>query len=264
MTKTLSLPASCRNKNGGAMSRRLLEVDITKRFGDLTVLDGVKFHVEENEFLVVVGPTGCGKTTLANLLCGLDKSQEGKVLLRGQEINPDVHNISYVFQEPSCIPWHTMLEDASMGLVVKGQSEEEASRRGREVIKLVGMEGFEDYYPRQISGGMKQRVAIARAYATDPDLLVLDEPFGHLDAQTRYLMQIEIMRIWQQEKKTVVFITNNIEEAVYLASRVLVLSKSPASIKAEHIVPFPHPRDLTDADFLKLRARITDECEVAE
>ncbi len=246
------------------MGHHLLDVNITKRFGGLTVLDNVRFHVEENEFLVIVGPTGCGKTTLANLLCGLDKPQEGSVTLQGQEVNPDRHNISYVFQEPSCIPWYTMLEDATMGLVIKGQSQEQANVRGREVIKLVGMEGFEDYYPRQISGGMKQRVAIARAYATNPDLLVMDEPFGHLDAQTRYLMQIEIMRIWQQEKKTVVFITNNIEEAVYLASRILVLSKLPATIKAEHVISFPHPRELTDADFLKVRAQITAECEVVE
>ncbi|MCL1940106.1 MAG: ABC transporter ATP-binding protein [Desulfovibrionaceae bacterium] len=246
------------------MSEHLLDVNITKRFGTLTVLDNVKFHVNENEFLVIVGPTGCGKTTLANLLCGLDQPQQGQVLLRGQKINPDVHNISYVFQESSCIPWYTMLEDATMGLVIKGQSQQQANARGREVIKLVGMEGFEDYYPRQISGGMKQRVAIARAYATNPDLLVMDEPFGHLDAQTRYLMQIEIMRIWQQERKTVVFITNNIEEAVYVASRILVLTKLPATIKAEHIIEFPHPRELTDADFLQIRALITQQCEVVE
>ncbi len=126
------------------------------------------------------------------------------------------------------------------------------------------MEGFENYYPRQISGGMKQRVAIARAYATDPDLLVMDEPFGHLDAQTRYLMQIEIMRIWQQEKKTVVFITNNIEEAVYVGSRILVLTKLPATIKAEHSIALPHPRDLTDAEFLRVRSEITRECEAVD
>ena len=246
------------------MSGHLLEVDITKRFGKLTVLDKVKFFVEENEFLVIVGPTGCGKTTLANLLCGLNKPEEGSVLLHGQEINPDKHNISYVFQEPSCIPWYTMLDDVTMGLVIKGQSQSQANKRGREVIKLVGMEGFEGYYPRQISGGMQQRVAIARAYATEPDILVMDEPFGHLDAQTRYLMQIEIMRVWQQEKKTIVFITNNIEEAVFLGSRILVLSKLPATIKAEHIIPFPHPRELTDPDFLRKRAQITSECEVVE
>ena len=246
------------------MSEHLLDVRITKRFGKLTVLKNVHFHVDKNEFLVIVGPTGCGKTTLANLLCGLDVAQEGEVLLQGQRVNPYVHNISYVFQEPSCIPWHTMLEDATMGLVIKGQSQEAANARGKEVIKLVGMEGFEDYYPRQISGGMKQRVAIARAYATDPDLLVMDEPFGHLDAQTRYLMQIEIMRIWEQEKKTVVFITNNIEEAVYLASRILVLTKIPATVKAEHVIEIPRPRELTDAEFLRIRSIITQQCEIVE
>jgi len=242
----------------------LLDVRITKRFDNLTVLHDVHFQVRKNEFLVIVGPTGCGKTTLANLLCGLDKAQEGAVLLQGQQVSPNVHNISYVFQDPSCIPWHTMLEDTTMGLIIKGQSQEAANVRGKEVLKLVGLEGFEGYYPNQISGGMKQRVAIARAYAIDPDLLVLDEPFGHLDAQTRYLMQIEIMRIWEQEKKTVVFITNNIEEAVYLATRILVLTKLPATIKAEHVIEIPRPRDLTDAEFLRIRSTITQQCEIVE
>jgi ABC-type nitrate/sulfonate/bicarbonate transport system ATPase subunit len=246
------------------MNEHMLDVDITKSFGNLTVLNDVRFHVNKNEFLVIVGPTGCGKTTLANLLCGLDRPQKGQVLLNNELIDTNVHNISFVLQEPSCIPWFTMLEDVTMGLLIKGHTQESANARGREVIKLVGLEGFENYYSRQLSGGMQQRVAIARAYATDPDLLVMDEPFGHLDAQTRYLMQIEIMRIWGKEKKTVVFITNNIEEAVYLASRILVLTKVPATIKAEHIVDFPHPRELTDAAFLQLRAKITEQCEVVE
>lgn len=246
------------------MSESLLDVNITKRFGTMDVLRDVRFQVNLNEFLVVVGPTSCGKTTLANVLCGLDEVQEGGVTLRGQKISPYVHNISYVLQEPSCIPWHTMLEDVSMGPTIKGHSPEEIKNRGLDVLKLVGLEGFENYYPRQISGGMQQRVAIARAYATDPELLVMDEPFGHLDAQTRYLMQIEIMRIWEQEKKTVVFITNNIEEAVYLASRILVLSKLPGTIKAEHTIDLPRPRDLTDTAFLKKRAEIARQCEITD
>jgi len=186
------------------------------------------------------------------------------VRMRGEEIEPTVHNISYVFQEPSCIPWYTLIDDVMMGLVIKGEEHQKAVQRAHEVIKLVDLQGFEQYYPRQISGGMKQRVAIARAYATDPDLLIMDEPFGHLDAQTRYLMQIEIMRIWQQEKKTVVFITNNIEEAVYLASRIIVLSKLPASIKGEYIIDLPRPRELTDPEFLRIRAEITDQVEAID
>jgi len=246
------------------MAQQLLDVHINKRFGAMDVLRDIRFGVEPNEFLVIVGPTGCGKTTLGNILSGIDSPSDGAVKMRGEPVDPHVHNISYVFQEPSCIPWYTMLQDVTMGPIIKGQSKEQADIRGREVIKLVGLEGFEDFYSRQISGGMKQRVAIARAYATNPDLLIMDEPFGHLDAQTRYLMQIEIMRIWEQEKKTVVFITNNIEEAVYLATRILVLSKLPATIKDEYVIDLPRPRELTDPAFLKIRAQITQECEIVE
>ncbi len=246
------------------MDSHLVDVNISKSFGKMEVLRDIRFDVKLNEFLVIVGPTGCGKTTLGNILTGIETPTVGSVTMRGEKINPRRHNISSVFQEPSCIPWYTMLQDVTSGLYIKGVDPETADARGREVIKLVGLEGYEDFFPRQISGGMKQRVAIARAYATKPDLLIMDEPFGHLDAQTRYLMQIEIMRIWEQEKKTVVFITNNIEEAVYLASRILVLTKLPATIKAEYPITFPRPRELTDPAFLEIRAEITTQCEIVE
>lgn len=246
------------------MANQLIDVNISKKYSNMAVLDNIAFGVQENEFLVVVGPTGCGKTTLGNVLSGIEKPSSGHVKIRGEKIDPHIHNISYVFQEPSCIPWYTMMQDVTMGLVIRGADAAKVQKRGQEVIKLVDMVGFEDYYPWQISGGMKQRVAIARAYATNPDFLIMDEPFGHLDAQTRYLMQIEIMRIWGQEKKTVVFITNNIEEAVYLASRIIVLSKLPARIKCEYKVDFPRPRDLTSPEFLQFRAAITKECEIVE
>ena len=246
------------------MASQLLDVDISKKYSNVEVLNDITFNVEENEFLVVVGPTGCGKTTLGNILSGIEKPTSGQVTIRDEVIDPHIHNISYVFQEPSCIPWYTMIQDVTMGLVIRGVDEEKTRERGKEVIKLVDMVGFEDYYPWQLSGGMKQRVAIARAYATNPDLLIMDEPFGHLDAQTRYLMQIEIMRIWGQEKKTVVFITNNIEEAVYLASRIIVLSKLPARVKGEFKIEFPRPRELTSPEFLRTRAEITKECEIVE
>lgn len=246
------------------MATQLVDVNMSKKYSNVEVLNNIAFSVEENEFLVVVGPTGCGKTTLGNILSGIEKPTSGQVTIRDEVIDPHIHNISYVFQEPSCIPWYTMIQDVTMGLVIRGAAKEEVAKRGKEVIKLVDMVGFEDYYPWQISGGMKQRVAIARAYATNPDFLIMDEPFGHLDAQTRYLMQIEIMRIWEQEKKTVVFITNNIEEAVYLASRIIVLSKLPARMKCEYTIDLPRPRDLTDPQFLRTRAEITKECEIVE
>ena len=246
------------------MPRELVKVDISMKFSDMPVLEDIKFKVHENEFLVIVGPTGCGKTTMANLLGGLIEPTIGKITMDGEVVDPKRHNISFVFQEPSCIPWLTLWNDITMGLQIKGVNKENIEKRGEEVIKLVGLDGFEGYFPGQISGGMKQRVAIARAYATNPDFLLMDEPFGHLDAQTRYLMQSEIMKIWGKEKKTVAFITNNIEEAVYLATRIIVFSKLPAKIKGEYEIDLPRPRDLTSQEFLQLRAEITKQCEAVE
>jgi len=242
----------------------MVHVDVSMSYGSLAVLDKIAFDVYENEFLAIVGPTGCGKTTMANLISGLLKPAQGRVTINGRRADPKVQNISFVFQEPSCIPWRTLRDDIYIGLEIKGIDERQARKRVDEAIKLVGMEGFEEYYPHQISGGMKQRVAIARAYVTDPDLMLMDEPFGHLDAQTRYLMQIEVMRIWQKLRKTVVFITNNIEEAVYLAERVLVFSKLPARIKGEFKIDLPRPRDNTDSKFLDIRSEITKMVEVVE
>lgn len=239
-------------------------VDISKRFGKMDVLQDVRFTVNENEFLVIVGPTGCGKTTIANILAGIEAPTAGLVTIHGEQVDPKKHNISFVFQEPSCVPWKTLLQDVMIGPTIKNIPADKAAKRAAEVIELVGLTGFENYYSRQLSGGMQQRVAIARAYVTDPDLLIMDEPFGHLDAQTRYLMQGEIMRIWQQEHKTIVFITNNIEEAVFLASRIVVLSKLPAYIKGTYDIDLPHPRNLTDPEFLRLREMLTDMCEVTD
>ncbi len=246
------------------MEYELIDVDISMKFKDTSVLEDIKFKVHKNEFLVLVGPSGCGKTTLARLLGGLVKPTSGHVIIAGEEVNPKIQNISFVFQEPSCIPWRTLWDDIYMGLEIKGIDPQTAETRTKEVIKLVGLDGFEEYFPKQLSGGMKQRVAIARAYATNPDFLLMDEPFGHLDAQTRYLMQIEIMRIWEKEKRTIGYITNNIEEAVYLATRIIVLSKLPAKIKSKYKIDLPRPRQLTDYEFLKLRAEITGQCEVIE
>jgi NitT/TauT family transport system ATP-binding protein len=237
---------------------------VSKSFNGLLVLDNVNFSVYENEFLVVVGPTGCGKTTLAHIIGGLYQPTRGQVTMNGDVISPRKHNISFVFQEPSCIPWRTLWNDVKMGLEIKRASQAHIQSRVKEMIRLVQLDGFENYYPHQISGGMKQRVAIARAYATDPDLLLMDEPFGHLDAQTRYLMQNEITRIWEYLKRTIIFITNNIEEAVYLAERIIVLSRIPARINGIVPVNLPRPRDNTSPEFLEIRTRVTQMCETAE
>lgn len=246
------------------MQAKMVNVDVSMSYGPSTVLDKIAFDVYENEFLAIVGPTGSGKTTMANLISGLLKPTQGKVTINGQLADPKVQNISFVFQEPSCIPWRTLWDDIYIGLEIKGVDRSQARKKVDDVIKLVGMEGFDDYYPHQISGGMKQRVAIARAYVTDPDLMLMDEPFGHLDAQTRYLMQSEVMRIWEKLRKTVVFITNNIEEAVYLAERILVFSKLPARIVGEFKIDLPRPRENTDSKFLDIRSEITKMVEVVE
>jgi len=241
-----------------------VKIQVSKSFNSLLVLDRLHFSVYENEFLVIVGPTGCGKTTLAHIIGGLYQPTEGQVTFDGEIISPKRHNLSFVFQEPSCIPWRTLWDDIKIGLEIKKSKPAAIQRRVKEMIELVQLTGFENYYPYQISGGMKQRVAIARAYATDPDLLLMDEPFGHLDAQTRYLMQIEITRVWEQLKKTVLFVTNNIEEAVFLAERIIILSRLPAHIKGIVPVDLPRPRDNISSDFLAIRSQITQMCETAD
>jgi NitT/TauT family transport system ATP-binding protein len=240
-----------------------VEIDVTHRFGDLLILDRVKFDVYENELLCVVGPSGSGKTTLANIVSGLLKPTQGSVTLADEPVDPQKHNISYVFQARSCFPWRTVKDNVGIALELKGISGVEAERRISEVLKIVGLSGFEDYYPNQISGGMKQRVAIARAFCVDSDLLILDEPFGSLDAQTRYLMQSEVLRILEKMKRTVIFITNNIEETVFLADRLIVFSNAPAKIIREVKVDLPRPRILTHPDFLSLRGTISRLSDIA-
>lgn len=244
------------------MAKGKIEVQVDKNFGDFHVLRNIHFTVAENEFLCIVGPSGCGKTVLLQIIAGILSPTRGQVTMDGEPIDPAKQNVSLVFQEPSCLPWRALWDDVKFGLELKRYDEREIRERVQKILEIVGLKGFEKYYPHQISGGMKQRVAIARAFVTEPDLLLMDEPFGHLDAQTRYYMQIEILRIWEKMKRTVIFVTNNVEEAVYLGERVLVLSPPPASIKAEIPVKLSRPRDLTDQKFLSLRKEITDFYEV--
>jgi ABC-type nitrate/sulfonate/bicarbonate transport system ATPase subunit len=242
-----------------------VQVDVSHRFGDLLVLDKVKFGIYENEFLCIVGPSGSGKTTLANLISGLLKPGQGRVSIGGEPVDPAKHNISYVFQARSCLPWLTVWENIKLSLDIKREADRNVNNKISRMIELVGMKGFENYYPNQISGGMKQRVAIARAFCIDnSDLLILDEPFGSLDAQTRYLMQQEVLKLCQQLKRTIIYITNNIEEAVFLAERILVFSQAPGKILEEISVDLPHPRNFTDERFLAIRKKISEISDIAE
>ena len=234
----------------------MIEVDVSQRFGDLVVLDRLRFSIGANEFLCLLGRSGCGKTTVANLMAGLLPCSEGSVTIDGVPADPRRHELAFVFQEPSLWPWRTVRNNIKIGLEIKHVPRPEIDRRVREMIELVGLQGFEEYYPYQISGGMKQRVAIARAFAVDADLILMDEPFAALDAQTRTSMQAEVLRIWEKRKTTVVFVTHNLEEAVYLAERIIVLTEKPTRIKASLEVDLPRPRDFSHPQFVALRKRL--------
>ncbi|HET8576076.1 MAG TPA: ABC transporter ATP-binding protein [Methylomirabilota bacterium] len=234
----------------------MIEVNVTQRFGGLLVLDRLRFSIKDKEFLCLLGKSGCGKTTVANLLAGLIPCTEGRVTINGVPVDPRRHELAFVFQEPSLWPWRTVRDNIKIGLEIKGVPRAEIDRRIREMVDLVGLKGFEDYYPYQISGGMKQRVAIARAFAVDADLILMDEPFAALDAQTRATMQAEVLRIWEKRTTTVVFVTHSLEEAVYLAERIIVLSEKPASIKASFTVDLPRPRDFAHPGFVALRKQL--------
>ncbi len=223
----------------------------------------VSMDVYESEFLVLLGPGRCGKTILLNMIAGLEKPVDGRILLDGEEIKGSDERIGMVFQKRALMPWKTVMENVEFGLKIKGMPKKERREIAQKYINLVGLQGFEKSYPNELSGGMKQRVSIARAYSSDPQILLMDEPFGALDAQTRYSMEEEVQRIWNQEKRTVIFVTNNIEEALYLADRIVLLSNCPAHVKAVYEVNLPRPRDTIDPEFLRLRKEISDNTDLA-
>lgn len=229
---------------------------VTKR-GSSHIIKDVNLEVNKNEFVVLFGPGQCGKTTLLNILSGLEEATMGQVKVNEKIVTKPGPDRGVIFQSMALFPWLSVLDNVAYGPKVRGVSKKEREKKARYYIDLVGLKGFENSVPNQISGGMKQRVGIARAYCNEPDVLFMDEPFSALDAQTRYLMQEEIMRIWETEKRTVVFVTNNIEEALYLADRIILLTNCPAKIKKEYIIDFPRPRDYTADDFLQLRDEIT-------
>ncbi len=243
------------------MSGRKVKIevrDLCKCFGDLEVLNHMNFDIYEGEFLCVVGPTGCGKTTFCNVVTRLLPLTQGAITMGGEEIDFKKHNVSFVFQEPSCIPWRTVWDDIKIGLQIKGVNKAEVRRRVNAIIELTGLTGFEHFYPSQISASMKQRVAIARAFVTEPDLLLMDEPFGQLDTSTRFSIENQLIEIWHKTKRTIIFVTHNLEEAVYLSERILVCTQKPTGIKEEVLVDLPHPRDITDPKFVEIRNRVTD------
>ena len=234
-------------------------VDISKNFGDEKVLSTMNFHAKENEFVVILGPGQSGKSTLMRLIAGFEAPTTGHVYVNGEEVDGPSDKVGFVFQRYTLFFWRTVMGNVEMGPKLKGIGKEERRKMAQKYIDLVGLTGFENSYPNQLSGGMKQRVGIARAYVNEPTLLILDEPFGQLDAQTRILMEIEIERVWQEEKRTILFVTSNIDEAIYLADRIIILDgKLPSHLAGEYVVDLPRPRNLTGHDFLELRKKITD------
>ncbi|MDR2615860.1 MAG: ABC transporter ATP-binding protein [Oscillospiraceae bacterium] len=225
---------------------------ITRRFHkrnskeDFTALLGFDLTVNQGEFVTVVGPSGCGKSTLLDLLVGLSKADEGQILIDGKPVNGPALDRSIVMQGYALFPWRTVRRNIEFGLEIKGVPRRERAETAQRFIKLVDLEGFENHYPYELSGGMQQRVAIARALAYDPEVLLMDEPFAAVDAQTRGTMQDELLSIWEKTGKTVVFVTHSIEEAVGLADRVAVMSKSPGHIKEVVTVNLPRPRRIAD------------------
>ena len=228
-----------------------------------TAIEDVSFDVRDGEFLVILGPGRCGKTVLLNIIAGLVEKTSGSVIYDGKEINGVDPEMGLVFQKTALMPFKTVMENVELGLKFSGMDKKKRREICQKYIDLVGLQGFENSYPNALSGGMKQRVGIARAYANNPKLLIMDEPFGALDAQTRYSMQNEVLRIWEQEKRTVIYVTNNIEEAIYLGTRIVLLSKCPASVKAEYTIDLPRPRDMVSDEFMNLRTKISENTDLS-
>ncbi|MDR7520020.1 MAG: ABC transporter ATP-binding protein [Armatimonadota bacterium] len=213
-------------------------------------LQDVSFQVQPNEFVSVVGRSGCGKTTLLNIIAGLLRPTEGEVRIDGRPVEGPGPDRGMVFQHAALFPWLTALENVEFGPRNHGMPRDQRRALAMELIDLVRLRGFERKYPRELSGGMRQRVAIARALATDPEILLMDEPFGALDELTRAEMQEELLRIWEARRKTVVFVTHSIMEAIYLSDRIVVLSPHPGRVRKEVQIPMPRPRQRSSAEFM--------------
>lgn len=225
----------------------------------------IDLAVAANDFITILGPSGCGKSTLLRIVAGLEAPSGGRVMLDGRVVDRPGPDRGMVFQSYTLFPWLTVAENIGFGLRERGMAEHERSEIVASYVDLVGLRGFENHWPKQLSGGMQQRTAIARALANDPEILLLDEPFGALDNQTRGLMQELLLGIWERRQKTVLFVTHDIEEAIFMASRVVVMTARPGRIKSDVAVDLPHPRHYTlktSPEFSALKARLTDDIRV--
>jgi len=248
------------------MSNYIIEIEKVSKVYEagkrrVTALENVNLDIPQGEFTVLIGPSGCGKSTLLYLVAGFEQPTEGRILLDGSPITKPGPDRGFVFQEYALFPWLTVLGNVMFGLLRNGWSRREARARALEYIHLVHLSGFEHAYPHTLSGGMKQRVGIARALAYDPKVLLMDEPFGALDAQTRKLMQQELIEIWQTTRQTVLFVTHSVIEAVYLADRIVVMTARPGRVKGTIAVGVPRPREYTEEHYLDIRRSVLDLLE---
>lgn len=232
--------------------------NLTKRFGDLLVLNDISFNVKEGEFLCIVGPTGCGKTTFLNSLTKIYDINSGSIHINGEDVDLKKHKLAYIMQEYSTMSWLTVRQNVQFGLEIMRLPKTEIEQKTTEALEMVGLTKFADYYPNQLSASMMQRVAIARAFAVQPDLLLMDEPYGQLDLELRFKLEDELLHLWRTLGTAIIFITHNIEEAVYLSERILVLTNKPSTIKETIENTLPYPRRVTDEAFVALRNRVTD------
>ena len=233
-------------------------MNLTKKFDDLLVLDHISFDVKKGEFLCIVGPTGCGKTTFLNSLTKLYQPTSGEILINNEPVDLNKHSVAYIFQEYSTMPWLTVEENVRFGLEIKHTDQETTDRKVNEYLEVVGLTKYRKYYPDQLSASMLQRVVIARAFATEPELLLMDEPYGQLDIELRFRLEDELVKLWQMTKTTVLFITHNIEEAVYLGNKIMILTNKPTTVKTTLINELPRPRDIADPQFIELRNKVTE------
>lgn len=231
---------------------------MTKKFGDLLVLNDISFEVRKGEFLCIVGPTGCGKTTFLNCITKLYEPTSGEILINGEPVDLKKHNVAYIFQEYSTMSWLTVEENVAFGLKMKRLPQDVIDREVAEVLEMVGLTPYKDYYPVELSTSMLQRVVIARAFAVKPELLLMDEPYGQLDVELRFKLEDELLNLWKKTGTTVIFITHNIEEAVYLSENILVLTNKPTTIKEKLSNTLPRPRKVVAPEFVDVRNQVTE------
>ncbi|MDD1773045.1 MAG: ABC transporter ATP-binding protein [Methanomassiliicoccales archaeon] len=239
--------------------------NLTKKFPkdetELVAIENFSLEVKDNEFVCLLGPSGCGKTTLLRIVAGLETMSSGSVRIDGSDVTGPGSDRGMVFQEFALFPWRTVRRNVEFGLEIKKVPKEERNAISDKYIQLVGLKGFEDSHPFELSGGMKQRVGIARALANEPKVLLMDEPFGAVDAQTRNMMQKELLRIWKETKKTVLFVTHSVDEAVFLADRIVVMTSRPGTLKEVFEISWERPRDRAGVEFASLRKKILQELE---